>query len=283
VTTTSRREPPNHDKLTCYTDYRCRRPECVARYNQQNLARIRAQRDGTWNRLVDAEPVRQHLLSLEAENVGPGAVAYTTGLPIQTVLEFTRTRRDKRRGRRHRTTPEVAAKILAVTVDNHIRGRVPAVGTHRRIQALAAAGWPLIHIAAHAGLGRPTISDLLRRQTVLADTAKAVAAAFEDLKAKKPERNGVDKVQAKRARDWAARNNWATLAYWNDRLDVIDDPHFEPLYGVSRREQIAQDASWVMRTTGVDKATAAARLGVSKAYVEHALRDHPEYAVEVAA
>jgi hypothetical protein len=281
--TTIRREPPNHDKLTCYTDYRCRRPECVARYNQQNLARIRAQRDGTWNRLVDAEPVRQHLLSLEAENVGPGAVAYTTGLPIQTVLEFTRTRRDKRRGRRHRTTPEVAAKILAVTVDNHIRGRVPAVGTHRRIQALAAAGWPLIHIAAHAGLGRPTISDLLRRQTVLADTAKAVAAAFEDLKAKKPERNGVDKVQAKRARDWAARNNWAPVAYWNDRLDVIDDPHFEPLYGVSRREQIAQDASWVMRTTGVDKATAAARLGVSKAYVEHALRDHPEYAVEVAA
>ncbi|MFF8590025.1 hypothetical protein ACF061_01055 [Streptomyces sp. NPDC015220] len=276
-------EPPNHNTLTCYTDYKCRLPECVARYNDRNMARIRAQKDGTWNGLVDADPIRQHLLALAVENIGPGAVAYTTGLPIQTIIDFTRPRRDKRRGKRHRTTPEIAAKILAVTVDNHTRGRRPAAGTHRRIQALAAAGWPLIHIAAHAKLSRPTPSDLLRRETVFAGTANAIATAYDYLRNKKPERHGVDKVQADRTRNWAKRQNWAPVSYWNDRLDVIDDPHFESMYGITRRELIAQDANWVMRTTGIDRQAAAERLGVSKSYVEHAFRDHPEYAVDVAA
>jgi hypothetical protein len=38
-----------------------------------------------------------------------------------------------------------------------------------------------------------------------------------------------------------------------------------------------------MRTTGLDRHAAAARLGVDKSYVDHAFRDHPEYAIEVAA
>lgn len=51
----------------------------------------------------------------------------------------------------------------------------------------------------------------------------------------------------------------------------------------NRRAAIAEDAHELMRTSGLDRATAAARLGVSKAYIDHAFRDHPEYAVEVAA
>lgn len=280
---TAVREAPHHNTLTCYTDYGCRLPDCKERYNARNRERIRAHKNGTWNALIDAEPVRRHLLALEAENVGPGAVAYTTGMPIQSILEFTRGRRDRRRGKRHRTTPEVAAKILAVTVDNHLRGRVPGIGTRRRIQALVAAGWPLRRIAGHAGLSYWNLGDLLRRDVVLAATAKAIDSAYAELCSQKPERHGVDRGQVKRARNWGKREKWATVGYWADRMDVIDDPDFEPLYGVTRRLIIAQDANELIRFSGLDKEGAAERLGVSKSYVEHAFRDHPEYAVEVAA
>jgi hypothetical protein len=283
MTTAIRREAPHHNALTCYTDYKCRLPECVRRYNDRNAARLRAHKEGAWRQLVDAEPVRQHLIRLEAAGISPGWVAITTGLSIQTVRDFLVSHPSRQRGRKQRTSPEIAAKILAVTADNHVRGRVPGIGTARRIQGLVAAGWPLKHIATAAKLSPPNMSDLLRREIIFASTANAVADAYTQLSAKKPERHGVDKVQAKRARNWATRQKWATVAYWADRMDVIDDEHFEPMYGVSRREIVAQDAHWIMRTTGLDKNATAARLGVDKSYIDHAFRDHPQYAPKVAA
>lgn len=283
MTTTDRREAPHHNNLTCYVDYRCRRPECVDRYNIRNSARLRAQRNGTWQVFIDAEPVRQHILQLAAAGVGPGPIAITSGVPIQSVLDFIRPHRAKRRGRKQRTTPEMAGKILAVTTANRIAGRVDATGTRRRIQALVAIGWPQKAIARHAGLSTENVGDLTRRTQVFASTANSIATTYDKLRNLKPERHGIDKGQAKRARNWAARNRWPTVAYWADRMDVIEDPYFEPMFGVTRREIVAQDANELMRISGLDRATAAQRLGVSKAYIDHAFRDHPEYAVEVAA
>lgn len=281
--TTVARPAPHHRTLTCYTDYRCRLPECVERYNTRNLERIRAHRDGTWNALVPAEPVRQHILKLGDAGVGPGSIAVTTGLPIQSVLEFIRPRAKKGRGRKQRTTPDTAAKILAVTVDNSVARRIDSTGTVRRLHALVAIGWPLRTIALHAGLGPHNMSDFARRPQVFASTAAKVTAAYEKLRHLKPERHGVEKGQAKRARNMAASRRWPPPKYWDDRMDVIDDPDFEPMYGITRRLIIAQDANWIMTTVGLNKADTAKRLGVDKSYVDHAFRDHPEYAVEVAA
>lgn len=281
--TTAAREAPHHRNLTCYTDYKCRRPECVERYNTRNNERLAAHRNGTWTQFVDAEPVRQHLLKLEEAGIGPGWVAATTGLSIQTIRNFTVPNISNGRGRRRRTSPEMAAKILAVTEDNHVAGHVPGIGTTRRIQALVAAGWPLKHIAIHAGLSAPNMSDLLHRKTIFASTAKAVADAYEQLLERKPHRHGVNRGQVKRARNWAVRNRWSTPDYWAERMDVIDDPDFEPMYGITRRLIVAQDANWIMRTSGLDRYATAERLGVTKSYVDHALREFPEYAVEAAA
>ncbi|MFE7580746.1 hypothetical protein ACFU5Y_04160 [Streptomyces gardneri] len=282
--TTDRREAPHHNKITCYTDYRCRRPECVARYNAYNSPRARAKRAGTWDGLVEAAAVRKHILRLQDDcGVGPTAIAAASGISKQSVIEFINPQPGKNRGRRQRTSAETAAKILAVTPDGLIGLRVNAAGTRRRLQALVAAGWPLKHIAACSELKDASVGDFMRRNVVLLSTATKVARTYDALKDRKPIRHGVDRCQARRARDWAAREKWPTPDYWADRMDVIDDPEFEPLYGVTRRELVAQDANWVMRTTGVDRATAAQRLGVSKAYVEHAFRDHPEYALGTAA
>jgi DNA-binding CsgD family transcriptional regulator len=281
--TTATKTAPNHDKLTCYTDYHCRLPACVRRYNDRNNARLQAHRDGTWNRLVDAEPVRRHILRLQADGITPCVIAYTAGLPKQSVIGFIQPHRARDRGRQQRTSPDTAAKILAVTADNYTRGKVPSTGARRRIQALVAAGWPLKWIARLTGMSYDTISALLQRDVIYAFTAADVAAAYEQLADERPAGHGVDAAQTKRARAWATRRRWATTAYWARYADAIDDPHFEPMCGLKRREIVAQDAHWLMTTNGLSKAAAAERLGVDKSYVDHALRDHPEYAVEVAA
>lgn len=277
---TAVREAPHHNTLTCYTDYRCRLPQCKERYNAWNRERRSRKTEG---RLVDATPVRRHIQWLQSEGVTLYKLAYTTGVPRQELRDFLYPCPGKNRGRRLRTSPETAARILAVTPDNCRSGKTSAVGTRRRIQALAAAGWTLKYVTADAGISVYDVSRLLRRDTVLVSTAKAVAVTFERLKRQRPERNGIDEVMAKRTRNRAAEEKWPTINYWADRMDVIDDPDFEPLYGITRREIVAHDANELMRFNRLNRAAAAERLGVSTAYIDHAFRDYPQYAVEVAA
>ena len=275
------RQPPHHRNLTCYTNYGCRQPECVDRYRQWNRSRISAKRAGNWHPHVDAEPVRRHLRTLEQHGISIRQAATLAGIGARSLHPLFA------RPIRHTVRPEIAAAVLAIDPEQVTPTRIDSTGTGRRIQALVANGWPMAHLAEHLGVYRSYVHALTRRheegQKILASTAAKVAAGYEQLEGKKPTRCGVTPRQVKQARNMAASRRWPTTAYWADRMDVIDDPDFEPLYGVTKREIVAQDAHWVMTTIGLDRASAAARLGVSKAYIDHAFRDHPQYAVEVAA
>jgi transposase len=274
------RQPPHHRNLTCYTDYRCRLPECVERYRQWRQENRRKRREGQAV-LVDAEPVRRHLEALRAQGITPHRVGLITGIDDYTLHAFFPSHTG-RRCRKHRTSPEIAQKILAVTPETAAAATTDGTGTRRRIQALAAAGWPQRTIAGQLGLHETYVKDLLRRtqqgRFVYASTADQVARAYEELKKKKPTRCGIDPAVAKRVRTRAAAKRWPTTRYWDTRMDVIDDPDFEPLYGVTRREQIAQDANWLMRA-GLTKEAAAQRLGVHKSYIDHAFNAFPQYDV----
>jgi hypothetical protein len=276
------RHPPHHNTLTCYTKYGCRLPECVERMRQWARSRDRAVRAGTWQPLVDASPAREHLARLMAAGVTQHAIADALGVPHQSIADFTH-HRGTRRGLRHRTDPEFAAKILAITPDSINVGRVDATGAQRRIRALVAAGWPLVRIGAQFGMHEDRPDQILREKRIYAATRAQVNDGYARLHRLRPERHGVPKDRARLARERAAANRWPDPKYWASRMDVIDDPDFEPLYGVTKREIVAQDANELMRFSGLDRAAAAERLGVSKAYIDHAFRDHPQYAVEVAA
>jgi hypothetical protein len=265
-------EAPHHNALTCYTDYGCRKVECVERYNIRNAARLRAHRNGTWSqRYVDAEPVRQHLIALEAAGIGAGWVAATTGLSIQTVRDFLRSHPNRSRGRKQRTSPEIAAKILAVTEESHVRGRLPGTGTTRRIQALVTAGWPLRAIASQSGISWPYMSTLLHREIVFASTHNAAAEAYARIARKSPLRHGVSAAQSKRARNWGAREGWPPPRYWAKYPDAIDDPHFTPEYGLTKPELRAEEARWLVTTAGLARTEVAARLGMTFGEVDAAL------------
>ncbi|CAL9664003.1 hypothetical protein SUDANB1_07118 [Streptomyces sp. enrichment culture] len=279
--TTAVREAPHHNNLTCYTNYACRLPECVDRYRQWNRNRTKAKRAGQWQPHVDADPVRHHLRTLEQHGISIRQAAALAGVGARSLHPlFTRPIR-------HTVRPEIAAAVLAIDPEQVTPTRIDATGTARRIQALVAAGWPMAHLADHLGVYRSYVHALIRRheegQKILASTAGKVAAGYEQLVDKRPARQGITPRQIRQARNLAASRRWPTTAYWADRMDVIDDPEFEPLYGVTKREIVAQDAHWVMTTIGLDRQATAERLGVSKAYIDHAFREYPQYAVEVAA
>lgn len=277
--TTAVREAPHHRNLTCYTDYSCRRPDCVQRYIDWDRDRIARQADGTWDNLVDATPVRDHLLTLEAAGVLPNRIAKATGIPLQTIRDFTSPRT---RGRRYRTSPERAAKILAVTADDTTPLYVDPTGTHRRIQALVAAGWPMISIDRRLGYKRERMRKILAEKVVLGTTEQLIAATYDELAARKPERHGVPKHQARQARERGKANRWPNPKYWAERMDVIDDPHFTPEYGLTRGALLAADARELF-TYGVTVEQAAARLGVTRNHLQQELLRNPQTETELAA
>ncbi|MFI9598870.1 hypothetical protein ACIHCX_03145 [Streptomyces sp. NPDC052043] len=280
-------EPPHHNTLTCYTNYGCRLPDCVERYRAWRDGREAAIKAGEWQPHVDAEPVRQHLLMLAERKITLHRAAAMAGVGLSSLHPLFQPQNGRRRPVRHTVRAEVAAKVLAVTPDAATPGRMDPTGTARRIKALVADGWPMRHIGYQLGFGATYVHQIVQRAAdghlVVTSTALTVADGYERLKDQQPSEHGVSQRVINLARNHATSRRWPPTRYWADRMDVIDDPHFEPMYGLKRREIVAQDANWVMRTTGLDRATTAARLGISKAYIDHAFREHPEYAIEVAA
>jgi hypothetical protein len=273
--TTAVREAPHHRNSVCIKHFGCKLPECRARHN----ARRRAIAAGTLQPsriFVDAAPVREHLAVLQEAKMTLTGIARLAGVAHTTVCCIVHGRRSSGRGLQHCTTPDIAAKILAIRP-------LTTVGTLRRIQALSAKGWPTSQVARHAGVSPRRAWEWRPDSTISVDSAEKIAVAYEELRHLTPEENGVEAWQASRARQRAVERRWPDIAYWDAHGGDIDDPHFTPEFGVTRREIVAQNANWVMRTTGLDRHATAERLGVHKSYIDHAFREYPQYALEQAA
>ncbi|MEU1919307.1 hypothetical protein ABZ742_03940 [Streptomyces albogriseolus] len=184
-----------------------------------------------------------------------------------------------------------AARILAVKprqVDTprsgiHLSGR----GTILRLRALAADGWPAVHLADRCGKHKQFIVHLQNSNPDTAVIRRWVAdyvtALSNQLAGQAPEDHGVAPHIAGRIRKTAASKGWVGTAYFDP--DDYDNPDFTPAVEdtTPRRQVIAENAHWLMQHGGLDRAVAAHRLGVHKSYVDHALREHPDTDLGVAA
>lgn len=114
----------------------------------------------------------------------------------------------------HRPT---AAKILAVRAED-VPNRVPALGSMRRVQALAVLGWSVSRIGAEAGIRGTLVNELVagRRKRVPRAEAEAVARLFRE--------RCMTPGPSKTTRTVAARNGWVPPLGWDD----IDDPEEQP-------------------------------------------------------
>lgn len=105
---------------------------------------------------------------------------------------------------------------------------VSALGTKRRLQALAAIGWDFYSIATEAGRHREWVWQIYRRDAVLTRTAKTVAEIYERLCMTVPEGWVAD-----RARRQAAARGWAPPLAWDD----IDQPRERPKTSITSRTE----------------------------------------------
>jgi hypothetical protein len=106
-------------------------------------------------------------------------------------------------------------KLHAAGLRGHQRP-IPAAGTRRRLQALAAIGWTLPPIAAEAGVDEDTLW-LIRTgktQAVRPRVAEAVAAVYD--------RRWDEPGPSTRSIAHARRLRWPPPMWWDD--DVIDNP-----------------------------------------------------------
>lgn len=95
---------------------------------------------------------------------------------------------------------------------------VDATGTRRRVQALAALGWPIGELTKRLGLTDRGLSFMYAGTTVTPATAQAVAVLYDEL----CWTEGPSEI----AKNRAQRKGWATPLAWDD--DEIDDPAAQP-------------------------------------------------------
>lgn len=138
------------------------------------------------------------------------------------------------------------------------RRSVPAVGTVRRLQALAWMGWPAYVLAPMAGYrSGEALLNLHRRQWVCSATARRVSDLYDALSM----RPGPSETTRRRAR----ARGWVSPLCWDD--EVIDDPAASPTTARMRRERSARSA----RNTdepdpvAVERALGGERVPLSKA------------------
>ncbi|MGW2223873.1 hypothetical protein [Streptomyces formicae] len=183
---------------------------------------------GQWQPFVDAAPVRQHVLAIQASGMGVAGIAARTGVNRGSIDHLLYGSAPCPPAVQIRT--ENAAALLSYwpTLDDYEdRSVIDGTGTRRRMQALAATGLPPKAVHRQVRIGNPqTFEHLTSRSKVTARTARAVRDFYNQASTKTAEQYGVTPGIATRTRNWAAKNRWAGPEAWDD--DLIDDPAHAP-------------------------------------------------------
>jgi len=251
-----------HGTSVMYTRGACRCADCRT-VHVRYLKKWRLDRQRGLNRMVDAEPLRQHVAQLLAAGMSFRGIALTAGWASRNSLESALSR-----ARVRRSTFE---RIMAISPASDMRrhGYVDATGSSRRLQALVALGWPTRQLATHMGSAdHGTVTDITscNNRTIRRATADAIKALYDDLGMTQ----GPSRISAARA----AKRGWLPPLCWDD--DTIDDPAATPdASAVARpgrrtREELVEDFA-DLRSHGLTFAGAADRLGMSEQVLERTL------------
>lgn len=143
----------------------------------------------------------------------------------------------------------VAARVLALQPAPRTPDLVPAIGTARRLQALAAMGWPVTRSGIEAGISDTHARNLAggRRQLVTSEVARKVDAYYRP-RCMRPGPSAC-------ARTVARRNGWVSALAWNDIDDPKDKPHCIP--GAQRRTSRKAASAQLAASVQPDEGAAA--------------------------
>lgn len=225
-----------HGTAVAYTADRCRCADCTAANSAAADHRRRQIAYGRWAPVgfVDAEPARRHVQALRAAGLGIGSIATASGVSFSSINRLIYGEKGGRPSAQIR--PSRATALLAVRADWRTLpdgARVDAVGTVRRLQALACLGWTQPRLARELGSTAQHAAYLFQPGgLVTAATARTVARLYDRLWDVTP--TPADRWEAggiTRSRTRAAASGWAPPLAWDD--ETIDDPAAEPQHALT--------------------------------------------------
>ncbi|WP_174545646.1 hypothetical protein [Nocardiopsis dassonvillei] len=182
---------------------------------------------GRWEPFVDAEPARQHVKWLMEQGV-----PFTSILPVYpNVAALLYGRPAIGQPPTEKIRPEAEQALLAIqptldTLGDH--ARIDAAGTHRRMQALCALGWPLKEQARRLNTGPHPLRQALKEETVTVRFFRRIQALYGELSMVRPEGWVADKIRRQ-----AEEKGWLPPLAWDD--DLIDLPDADLQAELSRR------------------------------------------------
>lgn len=258
---------------------RCPCPDC-----RRHMRRMNALRDAGRLQRVPSDEAWDALDSL-LRRMSLRGIAEVSGVQRNTLRSAVNERRMT--GRRRRLGPLTAARLVRAAASGRqpSTGYVNAVGTRRRLRALAWQAWSAREIAERTGLRRMTLQPIRKGETT--STTAAVATAIRDFYDKYSDTDGGDRAAERTARD----SGWEPPAAWDD--ETIDDPATEPWppaddladesailramdgFPPARLAEVDRDEA-ILRLTaqGVPGAEVADRIGISQRTVERTLYVH---------
>lgn len=203
--------------------------------------------------LVDATPVRAHLVRLRAAGLVDRVVAEAAGVDPSTVWLI-------RTARSTKCWPEVARVLLEVSAHPSVGlAPRPTLGLRRRVQALSAVGWSHHHIAAELGVTVHALRCTLRSDRCPPRRWDAVVEVYERL-CMRP-------GPSDKARQIARVYRWAPPLAWDE--DAIDNPHAGPARAGRARRSLVDDIA-VQRAIIGDESVTLTR-AERRAVVAHAM------------
>ena len=210
------------------------------------------------NGFLDSTPVRTRIVALQQAGWSRQRIADAAGLASRESVRYVLLH--------ELVCAPTARAIMSIPLTAEPRaGLIPAVGIRRRIQALAAIGWPRQLISEHSGVVVFRLNDLVQRDiTVIESNAIAVRAAYESL--------CMTPGPSNRVRARAARAGWAPPLAWDDN---IDDPDAVPDLGRTvETGAIVID----LRSDGLPDSRIAEVLGIKVDSVQQAARRYEQKA-----
>lgn len=204
---------------------------------------------------VSSGPVRLRLLELAAAGWTLLDIADHSGVDLPTLRTLSGTSGLVRTG--------LAAAVIAVGQSAVDGGEVCAIGTRRRLQALAALGWDPVPLAARAGLDWSVVQ---HAATVPAGAAVLVARTYDRLSMTRPPLT----ARSARVAAQAVRHRWAPPLSWDE--DDLDDPDAETPPPWPPRRGLAATEVVELRELGLSDLEISARLGIQVAAVGRRVR-----------
>lgn len=231
-----------HGTRAAYVLDRCRCFPCSSANAQAETDRERQKAYGRYDKYVQAEPVRAHVLALGEQGMGLKRVAKGAGVSTGTLSKlvfgvYTATGTgggckgpgDRVRQPSKRVLRTTAERLLAVELDLADGAKIAvddAIGVRRRVRALVALGWSQSKLAERLGVLRSNFHLATDARGVTVATMRAVERVYDELSMTlPPEDTHRDKIAASRARAYARARGWKPpLALDDELLDTAGDP-----------------------------------------------------------